>query len=95
MVSSLCQTQQQAFLGAFTIGVPCILISGMLTPIHNMPGFLQLLSELVPMTHFAVLVQGVFLRDITWASAFMCLGKIVLAAAVSVSVAVWMFRRRT
>ena len=95
MVSSLCQTQQQAFLGAFTIGVPCILISGMLTPIHNMPEVLQLLSELVPMTHFAVLVQGVFLRDITWASAFMCLGKIVLAAAVSVSVAVWMFRRRT
>ena len=95
MVSSLCQTQQQAFLGAFTIGVPCILISGMLTPIHNMPEVLQLLSELVPMTHFAVLVQGVFLRDITWASALVCLGKIVLAAAVSVSVAVWMFRRRT
>lgn len=95
MVSSLCQTQQQAFLGAFTIGVPCILISGMLTPIHNMPKFLQVVSEIVPMTHFAVLVQGVFLRDITWGSALACLGKIALAALVSVSVAVWMFKRRT
>lgn len=95
MVSSLCQTQQQAFLGAFTIGVPCILISGMLTPIHNMPWLLQVASELVPMTHFAILVQGVFLRDITMASALLCLGKIVLAASVSVCVAVWMFRRRT
>ena len=95
MVSSLCQTQQQAFLGAFTIGVPCILISGMLTPVHNMPWVLQLASEFVPMTHFAILVQGVFLRDITMASALLCLGKIVLAAIVSVLVAVWMFKRRT
>lgn len=95
MVSSLCQTQQQAFLGAFTIGVPCILISGMLTPVHNMPKALQILSEFVPMSHFAVLVQGVFLRDITTASALACLGRIFLIACASVLVAVWMFKRRT
>ena len=36
MVSSLSATQQQAFLGAFTVGVPCILISGAVTPVINM-----------------------------------------------------------
>lgn len=95
MVSSLCATQQQAFLGAFTIGVPSILISGVVTPVNNMPIFLQYVSELVPLRHFAVLCQGVFLKDISPAAAALQLGKIGLICLVSVSVAVWMFRRRT
>ncbi|MCQ4862597.1 ABC transporter permease, partial [Desulfovibrio desulfuricans] len=40
MVSSLSATQQQAILGAFTVGVPCIVISGAVTPVINMPPFL-------------------------------------------------------
>ena len=60
MVSSLSSTQQQAFLGAFTVGVPCILISGAVTPIINMPVFLQHASQLNPLRHFTVISQGVF-----------------------------------
>lgn len=52
MVSSISQTQQQAFLGAFTIGVPCILVSGAITPVLNMPPFLQHLTQLNPLRHF-------------------------------------------
>lgn len=95
MISSLCQTQQQAFLGAFTIGVPSILISGVLTPVNNMPPILQILSEAVPMTHFAVLCQGVFLRDIPLEAALAGLGKITLTAVVCVIISIWLFKRRT
>ena len=48
MVSSFASTQQQAFLGCFTVGVPCILLSGFMTPVNNMPMFLQDLSQLNP-----------------------------------------------
>ena len=94
MVSSLSSTQQQAFLGAFTVGVPCILLSGAVTPVINMPPFLQHASQFNPVAHFTVLVQGVFLKDISLAAAAVSLGKIACIALVCVSVAVWMFRRR-
>jgi len=94
MVSSLSATQQQAFLGAFTVGVPCILISGAVTPVINMPPFLQYASQLNPMRHFTTIVQGVFLKDITVAAAAVNLGKIACISAVAVSVAVWMFKRK-
>ena len=94
MVSSLSATQQQAFLGAFTVGVPCILISGAVTPVINMPPFLQYASQLNPMRHFTAIVQGVFLKDITVAAAAVNLGKIACISAVAVSVAVWMFKRK-
>ena len=95
MVSSLSATQQQAFLGAFTVGVPCILISGAVTPINNMPVFLQYASQINPMRHFTAIVPGVFLKDITVLAAMTHLGKIILISAVAVAVAVRMFKRRT
>lgn len=94
MVSSLSATQQQAFLGAFTVGVPCILISGGVTPIMNMPVFLQHASQLNPLRHFTAIIQGVFLKDITVAAAAVSLGKITCISIVAVGVAVWMFRRK-
>lgn len=94
MVSSLSATQQQAFLGAFTVGVPCILISGAVTPVMNMPVFLQYASQLNPLRHFTTITQGVFLKDITVAAAAVSLGKITCISIVTVAVAVWMFRRK-
>lgn len=94
MISSIAATQQQAFLGAFTVGVPCILISGAVTPVMNMPLFLQRASELNPVRHFTTLAQGVFLKDISLAAALLSLGKIALIALVCILVAVSMFRRR-
>ena len=93
MVSSLAATQQQAFLGAFTIGVPCILVSGAVTPVINMPPFLQYASEFNPVRHFTTLAQGVFLKDISLTAALLSLGKIALIALVCIFVAVSMFRR--
>ena len=94
MVSSLAATQQQAFLGAFTIGVPCILVSGAVTPVINMPPFLQYASEFNPVRHFTTLAQGVFLKDISLTAALLSLGKITLLALVCIFVAVSMVRRR-
>lgn len=94
MISSLCQTQQQAFLGAFTVGVPCILISGAVTPLINMPQILQNFSQLNPLRHFTVINQGLFLKDITLSAAAINLGKILLISCCFMAVAIWMFKRR-
>jgi len=94
MISSMCATQQQAFLGAFAVVVPCTLLSGFLTPIDNMPVCLQHLSQMNPLRHFLVIIQGVFLKDISLAAATASCLKLGVTALISVCVAVWFFRRR-
>ena len=62
-ISSLCSTQQQAFLGVFTCMVPFVLLSGFATPIENMPHALQTLTLLNPARHIIVIALGVYLKD--------------------------------
>lgn len=94
MISSISSTQQQAFLGAFAIGVPCILISGAVTPVINMPDPLQHASQLNPLRHFITICLGIFLKDISLGSFFLNLAKIALISCLCVAIAVWMFKRR-
>ena len=87
MISSICATQQQAILGAFALGVPMILISGFATPVENMPTVLQWLSELVPLRHFLVIVQGTFLKALPARDVFSHLWPMAVIAAASLFVA--------
>lgn len=41
LISSLCSTQQQAFIGVFVFMMPAILLSGYVSPVENMPVWLQ------------------------------------------------------
>jgi ABC-2 type transport system permease protein len=61
-VSTVSQTQQQAFLGGFLFMLPAILLSGILTPIRAMPGWLQAVTYLNPVRHFAEVMRNVLLR---------------------------------
>jgi ABC-2 type transport system permease protein len=61
-ISALCQTQQQAILGAFATAVPIILISGFATPVENMPGWLQIVAMASPLKYFLIIVQGSFVK---------------------------------
>ncbi|WP_234920272.1 ABC transporter permease, partial [Aeromonas veronii] len=60
-ISSLCTTQQQAFLGVFCFMVPAVILSGYVSPVENMPTLFQWLAAIDPLTHFIVLLKGVFL----------------------------------
>src|SRR5690606_41469621 len=62
MVSAVSATQQQAILGAFAIGVPAVLMSGVATPVENMPVALQWLAQAIPLTHFLEIVHGSVLK---------------------------------
>ncbi|HEX9052361.1 MAG TPA: ABC transporter permease [Anaeromyxobacter sp.] len=62
LISTLSQTQQQAFLGGFLFVMPAILLSGVMTPIRAMPGWLQAFTLLNPLRHFAEVIRGVLLR---------------------------------
>lgn len=88
MISAICNTQQQAILGAVTVLLPMVMMSGFATPVENMPWILQILAQGIPLTHFLVIVQGSFLKALpvlevaqrAWPLAV--IGGVTLAAAV-------------
>lgn len=87
-------TQQQAILGAFLFMVPAMLLSGFATPIENMPGWLQPVTLINPLRYFLVIVKGVFLKDIPLSEVVNQTIPLALIAAVTLSAAAWLFRRR-
>ncbi len=62
LISTVSQTQQQAFLGGFLFVMPAILLSGVMTPIAAMPGWLRAITLVNPLRHFAEVIRGVLLR---------------------------------
>ena len=60
--STLAQTQQQAMQMSFFFLLPNILLSGFMFPFEAMPRVAQLLSQLLPLTHFLRIVRGIVLK---------------------------------
>jgi ABC-2 type transport system permease protein len=93
-ISALSQTQQQAMLGSFVFMVPTMLLSGFATPIENMPVWLQPVSWFIPITHFFIIIKGVFLKDMSSAEVLWNAWPMAVIALFTLSVAGWMFKRR-
>ncbi len=94
LISSVCATQQQAFLGVFSFLMPAILLSGYASPIDNMPTWLQYLDWVNPMRHFIVIVKGLFLKDIGLVALLRNLYPLLVIAIGTLGAANWLFRRR-
>ena len=84
LVSAMARTQQQAFMGAMFFMLPAVLLSGFMTPVENMPSWLQPLSGLTPVRHFVEVVRAVLLKDAGWSEL-----SAQLVALVGVGVAVF------
>ena len=93
-ISSLVATQQQALLGAFLFLVPSIILSGFATPIANMPQWIQTLTLINPMRYCLVIVRGVFLEGTGLTALASQLWPMALIAAVNLTAATWLFRKR-
>ena len=93
-VSSLAQTQQQAFLGIFLVSVPTNLLSGFAAPVDNMPGWLQIVARADPQMHMVVLMEGLFLKAMPFASVLANVWPLMVISVVTLSAATVLFRSR-
>lgn len=88
-LSVAAKTQQQAFLLAFAVMMPGILLSGVMTPIENMPAWLQPLTYLNPIRYYVTILRGILLkaaglRDLAFEFAALAgFGVLILAAATA------------
>lgn len=78
IISSLSNTQQEALMTTFFIYFPSVLLSGFMFPVRQMPAFFQHLTVASPLTHFLVVLRGVFLKG----SGFVELAQPLTALAV-------------
>jgi ABC-2 type transport system permease protein len=60
--STVAKTQTQALQLSFFYFLPSILLSGFMFPFRGMPGWAQILGEILPLTHFLRIVRGIMLK---------------------------------
>ncbi len=93
-ISTICQTQQQAIFGVFSFLAPTFLLSGFITPIENMPIFLQKFSYINPLTYFFRLVRGLFLKDIDNITIWANVWPLLIISICTLSFASWLFNKK-
>jgi ABC-2 type transport system permease protein len=62
LISSISNTQQEAFMSAFLVFLPAILLSGFMFPVNSMPRGFQALTLLNPLRHYLEIVRALFLK---------------------------------
>jgi ABC-2 type transport system permease protein len=93
-ISSLVATMQQAMLFSFVLLMPFVLLSGLATPIGNMPEFFQVLTFINPLRYAIDITRRVYLEGATLPQLFNDLWPLMVIGAVTLPVAAWMFRNR-
>jgi ABC-2 type transport system permease protein len=93
VVSALCYTMQQAMLFSFILIMPFALLSGLTTPISNMPLSLQYFTYINPLRYAIDIAQRVYLEGAGTGALMPDLWPLAAIAAVTLTVASWMFKR--
>jgi ABC-2 type transport system permease protein len=93
-VSSIAATMQQAMLYSFLVMMPFALLSGLATPISNMPEVLQYVTLANPLRYAIDIAERVYLEGAGLELLIPDLWPLALIAALTLTTASWMFRNR-
>jgi ABC-2 type transport system permease protein len=64
LISASASTQQQAMLTSFLILMPCVMLSGFMFPIKNMPDLVQYATCLNPMRWYLEVLWGIVMKGV-------------------------------
>jgi ABC-2 type transport system permease protein len=94
LLSAVAATMQQAMLSALLFIMPFSLLSGLTTPISNMPSVLQYFTAINPLRYAIDIARRVYLEGVGLPLLVHDLWPLALIAAVTLSAASWMFGHR-
>lgn len=95
LVSSLSMTMQQGLLGSFVFIMPSVTLSGLATPIANMPHWLQMADLVNPMRYIIIALREIFLEGAGLAMVWPEIWPLLIMASVTLPLAAWLFRHRS
>ncbi|WP_066341111.1 ABC transporter permease [Azohydromonas lata] len=93
-ISALSANMQQAMLYTFVLLMPLVLLSGLATPVHNMPQAFQIATYVNPLRFAIDLVRRVYLEGATLTQVWQDLLPFLGVAAITLPLAGWLFRNR-
>jgi ABC-2 type transport system permease protein len=94
MIATFTRTQQQAQLMGFFTNPPLAILSGATTPIEAMPAWLQPVTAINPVKHFAIISRGIMLKGSGADVLYRELLALALIAFVMISLSAWRFRKQ-
>jgi len=94
LISTVAESQFQAFQMTFTSFLPQIMLSGYMFPFDGMPRPAQWLAEIFPLTHFLRIVRGIVLRGASFGEVAGELWPLALFFCVTLTLAALRFRKR-
>jgi ABC-2 type transport system permease protein len=94
IIATFTRSQQQAQLMSFFVNPPLSMLSGATTPIEAMPQWMQPLTNLNPVKHFAVLARGVMLKGVGLEVLYPNFLALVAFTIILVGVSAWRFRKQ-
>ncbi len=93
-ISAVALTMQQAMLYTFILIMPLMLLSGLLTPVRNMPELLQWATYANPLRFGIDLVRRVYLEGARLSDIAFDFVPMLVIAALTLPLAAWLFRHR-
>jgi ABC-2 type transport system permease protein len=94
LLSAVAATMQQAMLFSLLFIMPFSLLSGLTTPVSNMPSVLQYFTAINPLLYAIDIARRVYLEGVGLSLLTHDLWPLALIAAVTLSAAAWMFGHR-
>ena len=94
VIATFSKSAQQAQLTSFFINPPLSSLSGALNPVEAMPKWLQPLTVLNPVHHFATIVRGSTLKGAGIADVWPNFLALLIFTVVLVALSVWRFRKQ-
>ena len=92
-VSAIARTAQQALISAFIIALPCIILSGLITPLAAMPEALQFLVKAINPLYYGIeALQRIYLEGACFADIWYLLLPLIGCAFITMPVAMYLFR---
>jgi ABC-2 type transport system permease protein len=95
LISTISRTQQQAMMTNFFFILPFFMLSGFVFPIINMPVVVQWLTHLNPLSHFLIIIRGVFLKGTGFAVLWPQFLELAILGGLVFTAAVSRFRKRS
>ena len=93
-ISALSANMLQAVVYAFVLIMPLIMLSGLVTPVRNMPEALQIATHANPLRFAVDLVRRVYLEGAGLGDVAVNFIPMMVVAAVTLPLAAWLFRNR-
>ncbi|PHM25293.1 ABC transporter permease [Xenorhabdus ehlersii] len=94
LISAVCSTQQQAFIGVFVFMMPAILLSGYISPVENMPVWLQNITWINPIRHFTDITKQIYLKGADLSVIWPNLWPLLVITATTGGIAYRLFRSK-